>query len=143
MSAPDTECPLIGTWKLVGWEIVDPDDPTIAPPPWEHKQGQIMYSADGYMAVQMSNAERAPFADDNYGATDAERIQAYNDFIAYCGRYRWEGDRVIHIVEQSEYPNIIGTEQVRLMTLDGDRLILNNVNRSIPLTWQRVRSPES
>ena len=91
----------------------------------------------------MSNAERAPFADDNYGATDAERIQAYNDFIAYCGRYRWEGDRVIHIVEQSEYPNIIGTEQVRLMTLDGDRLILNNVNRSIPLTWQRVRSPES
>ena len=65
------------------------------------------------------------------------------DWLARFDERAGEGDRVIHIVEQSEYPNIIGTEQVRLMTLDGDRLILNNVNRSIPLTWQRVRSPES
>lgn len=141
MSAVDPDCPLIGTWKLVGWEVRDPDDPNIAPPTWERKQGQIMYSADGYMAMQMSNVDRERFEDDSYAATDAERIQTYDDFRAYCGTYRWEGDRVIHVVEQSDYPNIIGTEQVRLMTLDGDRLILDNVNRSIPLTWQRVRPP--
>lgn len=138
MSTVDPDCPLIGTWKLVDWEIHDPDDPTIAPPQWVHKQGQIMYSADGFMAMQMSNADREPFADEAYGATDAERIRAYDDFRAYCGTFRWEGERVVHIVEQSDYPNIIGTEQVRLVTLDGDRLVLDNVNRSIGLTWQRV-----
>ncbi len=139
MNSINSDCPLIGTWKLVDWEVRDPDDPMIAPPQWTRKQGQIMYSADGYMAMQMSNVDRARFADDAYGATDAEKIQTYADFRAYCGTYRWHGDTVVHVVEQSDYPNIIGTEQVRLVTLDGDRLILDNVNRSIPLTWQRVR----
>lgn len=135
------DCPLVGTWKLSGWEVLVKDDPTTSPPQWERVKGQIMYTPEGTMSMLMSNADREPFADPAYyvGTTE-EKLQAYEDFRSYAGTYRWDGDRVIHFVEQSNYPNIIGVDQVRLVTLEGTTLILTNENKSIAMRWERVRA---
>lgn len=140
MSRPDPDCPLIGTWKLQGWEmLIDGDDPTTAPPDWENVQGQIMYAPDGQMSMHMSNADREPFVDvPVWGGTPAEISKAFDDYRAYAGTFRWEGERVTHIIEQSIFPNIIGSDQVRLMRIEGSNLILGNVAQTLELTWKRV-----
>lgn len=142
VSEPKSECPLVGTWKLQGWEILVKDDPTTAPPKWARSKGQIMYGSDGTMSMLMSNADREPFAAAAYHTgTTEEIVRAFDDFRSYAGTYLWEGDRVTHFVEQSNYPNIIGVDQVRLVTLDGTTLTLTNENKSIALTWERVAAP--
>jgi hypothetical protein len=140
MSRPDPTCPLIGTWKLLGWRsLVDGDDPTTAPPDWERVQGQIIYTTDGTMSMLLSNVDRARFDDDAvYGGTPEEKERAFDDFRAYCGTFTYEGDRVVHHVKQSVLPNNVGSDQVRLVTLDGPTLVLTNVHRTRAVTWQRV-----
>ncbi len=46
-------------------------------------------------------------------------------FVAYAGRYSFRGDRVIHHVELSLFPNWVGTDQQRWVELAGDRLTLS------------------
>jgi len=45
--------------------------------------------------------------------------------VAYGGTYRCEGDRVIHDCDISWNQSFTGTQQVRTMAFDGDRLTLS------------------
>jgi hypothetical protein len=44
--------------------------------------------------------------------------------MAYCGRHEVRGDQVVHHIEQSLFPNWLGTNQQRFIKLDGNRLTL-------------------
>jgi hypothetical protein len=46
-------------------------------------------------------------------------------FVAYAGRYSFHGDRVVHHVELSLFPNWVGSDQQRWVELNGDRLTLS------------------
>jgi hypothetical protein len=46
-------------------------------------------------------------------------------FVAYSGRDSFIGDRVIHHVELSLFPNWVGSDQERWVELAGDRLMLS------------------
>jgi hypothetical protein len=65
-------------------------------------------------------------------------------FMGYAGRWRLEGDTVLHDVRVSAHPHQVGTEQVRDVVLDGDLLTLYGTrpNGDRPqrrmLRWQRV-----
>ena len=73
-----------------------------------------MYTPDGYMSVLMMAAGRKNFAGgDMLAGTDEEKLAAASTFVAYCGRYDYQGDRVIHKIKVAFYPNRVGTEQVR------------------------------
>jgi hypothetical protein len=41
------------------------------------------------------------------------------DFVAYAGRYSFHGDRVVHHVELSLFPNWVGSDQERWVELAG------------------------
>jgi hypothetical protein len=41
--------------------------------------------------------------------------------VAYAGRYSLHGDRVVHHVELSLFPNWVGTDQMRSVEGTGDR----------------------
>ena len=45
--------------------------------------------------------------------------------MSYAGRYRLEGDEIIHIVEMALTPDVVGLEQRRTIQLDGDTLTLS------------------
>ncbi|WOH54728.1 lipocalin-like domain-containing protein [Bradyrhizobium sp. sBnM-33] len=51
-----------------------------------------------------------------------ERAELFATLIAYTGTYRIEGHKWTTKVEVAWIPEWVGTEQVRSLTVDGDRL---------------------
>jgi hypothetical protein len=54
---------------------------------------------------------------DLLSGTTEEKARAVEDFVAYAGRYSFHGDRVIHHVELSRFPNWVGSDQERWVEL--------------------------
>jgi len=61
------------------------------------------------------------------------------------GQYEFQGDRVIHYVELSLFPNWIGLSQERLLNLAGNRLtlstrpmLLDGKQQTAHLVWDLV-----
>jgi hypothetical protein len=111
---------LVGAWRLLSWENRADD-------------GQVSYpmgtDALGYLLS---------------GATE-EKARAVEGFVAYAGRYSFHGDRVVHHVELSLFPNWVGSDQERSVELTGDRLTLSASplllagKQQVPrLVWERV-----
>ena len=66
-------------------------------------------------------------------------------YSSYCGRYTFDGARLITRVDAASDPARIGSDQVREVSFDGDRMILRPPARRTSageeyraLTWQRI-----
>jgi Lipocalin-like domain len=138
--------PLVGTWRLLSWENRRVRDSRVSYPLGEGASGYIMYNEDGYMFVAIMAANRLRFAtDDLLSATKEEEAHAEETYVSYCGRYDFLGDRVIHHVEMSLFPNWIGGDQERLVDLRGEQLtlstrplLLRGIQQTAHLIWERV-----
>ena len=87
--------------------------------------GLLIYTSDGFMSAVMSQLSRPRFASNNSRAgTPDETKAAFDGYLSYCGRYTFLGDRVIHHVEMSMFPNWSGGDQQRFVTLRDNKLIL-------------------
>ena len=136
---------LVGAWRLVSWENQAADG-QVTYPMGADALGYVIYTGDGRFSVTISRRGRAGFAaGDLLGGTTEEKARAVEGFVAYAGRYSFHGDRVIHHVELSLFPNWVGTDQQRSVELSGDRLILSASplllagKQQLPrLVWQRV-----
>jgi hypothetical protein len=114
----------IGTWRLVSCEVRSADG-RVSYPYGQDAVGYIMYSKAGYMSVAMMNANRPKFASDDLKEATAEEIRkAGSTYLSYCGRYEIQGDKVIHHIEASSFPNWIGVDLERDFEFHGDRLTL-------------------
>ena len=138
--------PLIGTWRLISWENRSTSDGKVSYPLGEDATGYIMYNKDGYMFVAIMAPHRLKFAtDDLLSATKEEEAQAEESYVSYCGRYEFLGERVVHRVELSLFPNWVGGDQERLVDLRGNRLtlstrplLLRGIQQSAHLIWERA-----
>jgi hypothetical protein len=137
--------PLVGAWRLISW-VNQAADGRVTYPMGTDAVGYLIYTADRRFSVIISRADRPRFAaEDLFGGTMKEQAQAVEDFVAYAGRYSFHGDRVVHHVELSLFPNWVGSDQQRSAELSGDRLILSastlllGGERQVPrLVWERV-----
>ena len=129
---------LLGTWTLFSF-VVDREDGTSFMPYGPHPLGILHYAPDGQMLVHLTDP--AP------GETPR---MAFPSFIFYAGRYRIDGDQVVHDLTVSALHPPAGARVVRRFELDGDRLTLfvppatslaANA-RSVRLVWQRAAQPE-
>src|SRR5215212_2242457 len=69
--------PLIGTWRLLSWEIRSVEDGQVTYPLGKDATDYIMYNEDGYMFVAIMAPHRLRFvADDLLSATKEEEAQA-------------------------------------------------------------------
>ncbi len=132
---------IAGTWDLELWDRFD-DDGSAIQPLGSSPSGTLIYAHDGGMAVMMAAADRPKLdTDDPVGGSLEERADAYSSCLAYVGRYRVDGDSVIHELEASLFPNWSGTEQTRPFLLDEDRLVLQVRNEDDRITneivWRR------
>jgi hypothetical protein len=138
---------LIGTWDLVAWRSVV-DDQERQGPMGDTPHGQLIYHPDGGMSVVMCVAERPSFGTRLFllGTADQRRAAALT-YLSYSGRWALEGDNVVHHVQYSLFPDWVGTDLVRRVTFEDDRLVLASepeitgrgakvVNR---LVWSRAR----
>lgn len=120
---------LIGSWEQTGMEFRDASGKTIRKD--TAVKGLIIYSTDGYMAVSIESPEPRG---------------AMGPFTSYTGRYEVSGDTVKHHITMSSNPKLVGTTQVRLVELAGDRLDLK-AERSLAgppgsnsvISWRRIK----
>jgi hypothetical protein len=104
---------LCGTWRLVSWtvEVVETgeqlrqfgDDPP----------GFIHFTAKGRMFAVLTTSGRKPVE------TEADQVAAFGSLIAYTGRYRIEGNKLVTTVDVSADPAAVGTDLVRFFDLHG------------------------
>jgi hypothetical protein len=147
MDTVDARGALVGGWRLVSWENRATDG-QVTYPMGIDALGALLYTADGRFSVTISRRGREGFAaGDLLSGTSEEKARAVEGFVAYAGRYSFHGDRVIHHVELSLFPNWVGSDQERSVELAGNRLILSASplllagKLQVPrLVWERVDS---
>ena len=143
MTTPSEQ--LVGTWRLESWYRIE-DDGTRQPRFGPGASGLLIYAADGFMSASLMDGGRTPFAGpDPYGGTAEECRAAMSTGHSYCGRWRIEGEAIIHDVELSVFPNWVGSEQIRYVRFEGDHMILKTPPTGrrgstghAELTWRRA-----
>ena len=91
----------------------------------EDAKGFILYTTDGYMSAALFRGNRPDFVTgEALTASEAEKVAGWDSYYSYGGPFRIDGDRVIHTVAHSIYPNWLGGTQVREISFEGDHLIL-------------------
>lgn len=132
---------LVGTWKLVKWEVFDANGGPTRPGAYD--VGRVNYDAAGQMSAHLMNSANKS---GTTPATDADRAAAYRRYLGYFGSFTVDEARgiVIHHVVGSSNPTFPGTDQIRYFNLstDGDTLTLSLKNGdrvTQTLTWERVR----
>ena len=134
---------IVGTWKLVSVVYEDQATGERTPIYGEHPKGiQIVTPQGRWLALMTAENRAVP-------ATDADRAQALKTMIAYTGRYRVEGGKVVTRVEAAWNEAWVGGEQIRAIRFDGDRLYIesppmphpNIENKSVRVIveWEREK----
>jgi hypothetical protein len=143
---PDRAERLVGTWRLVS-ASASTDAAHVDSTPYGAKpEGVLTYTSGGWVTAIIRHSDRKPLSTgDRISAPPEERTEAFATFFAYAGRYAVTKDRVIHHVEISSAENWVGTDMVRIIQLDGDRMTLatppltiGNQTRTFELVWKRV-----
>jgi hypothetical protein len=136
----------VGTWTLVSATATDENGQGARTPYGKNPTGMLIYNADGSMSIVISNQGRKPLSvADREAAPADERAQAFASFLAYSGHYKVAGDKVTHHIEVSSVQNWVGTDLVRTLQVNGDRLVLKTPPsrlggrlQLVELTWQRA-----
>jgi lipocalin-like protein len=132
---------IVGTWNLVSVAYEDQATGERTPVYGEHPKGIQIATPEGrWLALMTAEGRGVP-------NSDAERAQALKTMIAYTGRYRVADGNVITKVEAAWNEAWVGTEQVRAVRFDGDKLLLHSPPMPHPnidgrvvrviVTWQR------
>jgi hypothetical protein len=132
---------IVGTWALVAAVYEDAATGVRSHPLGLKPRGCQIATPEGrWIAVVTGEGRGVP-------ASDAERAAALRSMIAYTGRYRVEGDRVVTLVEAAWNEAWVGTEQIRVMRFEGDTLHLEGPPQPHPnlagavvrivITWRR------
>jgi hypothetical protein len=141
---------LTGAWQLVGWTIEYPPSGRVTQPFGADPEGLLVYTADGYMSAVMQRRSRPPLSRaDPHAVSDAEKAAAFATYLHYSGAWSVSNGNVIHDVRHAMNPNLIGTRQVRSVTLDGNRLELGateqletpGASRRHRILWRRAPQP--
>jgi hypothetical protein len=140
---PSFRSRIIGTWDLVFYIAINPEDPDdVVYPMGQDAKGQIMYSNDGYMAALLQEGGLKPFEHDWKHGTVEELADAAKKTMAYGGPFYLDEEpgrpqTIVHHAQISMHPNLINTLQVRLADLrqeDGHDYIM--LGPESPIEWE-------
>jgi hypothetical protein len=134
---------IVGSWKLVSVVYENQETKARTPVLGEHPRGRQIATADG-LWLALVTAEGRPVP-----KTEEERAQALRTMIAYTGRYRIEGGKVMTKVEAAWNETWVGGEQTRFVRFEGDRLFIesppmphpnrNNEVVRVIVVWEREK----
>jgi hypothetical protein len=115
-SAPASSAALVGTWRLLSYEVEVRASGARFPAMGARPTGYTIFSPEGRVWFMLTGDGRRD------GESDAERAALLETLIAYTGLYRVEGDDWITAVDVAWNPAWVGTEQRRQFALEGGRL---------------------
>jgi Lipocalin-like domain len=124
---------IVGTWKLVRASAKDAKGNPL-PEPYNGKGiGRVVFTADGRMQSVVCDGRREMPPDQT------------RDYNSYCGNYSFDGTRLVTRVDAASDPNRIGSDQIRGVRFDGERMILSPPPRATgagqeyrELTWEKI-----
>ncbi len=124
---------IVGTWKLVAVAARDRNGNTLPDPYGGKPMGRVMFNAEGrMMAVTCDGRPDLPQG-------------AKREYSSYIGTYSFDGSRLVTRFDGASDPSRIGTDQVRGVGFDGDRMVLSPPPRQTDsgeqfreLTWERI-----
>ncbi|OHD38515.1 MAG: hypothetical protein A2015_06380 [Spirochaetes bacterium GWF1_31_7] len=115
---------IVGVWKLHTFHQLN-EKGDVSYPFGQDAKGYIIYTESDHMSVNIMKAGRPPYqSNDIMNGTTEEKLAAMEGYTGYSGKYKIEGNKVIHLSEVSLIPNLIGLEQEREFTVDNDKLTL-------------------
>jgi len=140
---------IIGSWKLLSYIEVPVGGGESLFPLGKSPKGNLIYSPDGYMSVQISASEDLGFSsDDRILVSQEELLKRLQRYIAFSGRYTVDNEMacVIYLVENSLYPAWENTRQVRKLDFEGDVLYQKSLDPiksggklvHAYMTWKKV-----
>lgn len=129
---------LVGTWKLISAEDVDPKTGkwipyTFGNPP----SGYFIYDATGHASIQIMTTPPVTIASPD-SPTPEEALAIFNGYIAYYGTYSVDDANISVQVEGAWDPTQVGTNQARPYLLSGDTLIIGD-QTTYKRTLERVK----
>ena len=116
LAPPAAASPLLGTWRLVSFEMEVQGGADKVFPMGRTPVGYLSFLPEGRMAVVITAEGRKP------GTSEQERAALYSSLVAYTGRFRVEGDKWVTAVDAAANPAWVGTEQPRTFKVSGDTL---------------------
>lgn len=124
---------IIGCWRLVEVRGYDPDGRPVA----DHRYGPEPRGILQFTAARMQAA---------LGDGRAEMPAGTSRFwIAYTGPYTFDGEVLVTRVDDTSDPARLGTDQVRQVRVEGERLVLTpppspfkDVMVLLDLYWERI-----
>jgi Lipocalin-like domain len=139
---------IVGTWKLVSASSKAASGEQNEPPYGLNPAGFLTYTEDGRVSAMISyDGRKLLSAGAKPPTLLEEQAEAFKTFLAYGGRYRLNGDKVIHSIEISSIQNYVNRELVRTLTFQGDQIILitpptmvNGKMQRIELVWRRIEA---
>jgi hypothetical protein len=115
-SFADDRSKLLGTWRLVSFEVESKATGEKEPLLGKNPTGYIIFTPEGrFMAILTGEGRKAP-------KTDQDRADLLKSMFAYTGMYRLEDDKWITKIDVAWNAEWVGTEQVRFFRVDGNRL---------------------
>ena len=123
--AEHSESPLEGAWSVASIHVTGPDSANMTVQP-----SLFLFGDKGYSMMRVTGAQpRALAATDS--DTDAEKLAAYDSFIANSGTYEVaDSTLTIHpVVARS--PNYMGGSDIYHFRVSGDTLWLSNTGADI------------
>jgi len=117
---------LIGVYAGRGQDYLAKDGTVVkSQQPAGPDDARIAYTREGMVIVISTPAGRPNVdAKDPAHATVDEKARMADGVVAYAGRYEIKGDTVIHHIEVSFFPNLVGQSNVRKPTFQGRLLTL-------------------
>jgi hypothetical protein len=124
---------IVGTWKMVGAVARDRDGNPLPAPYGGKGMGRVVLTAEGRMMAVTCDArpELPP------GTSRA--------YSSYCGNYTFDGARLVTRVDAASDPVRIGSDQVRDVSFEGERMILRPPPRQTEageeyreISWVRI-----
>ena len=135
---------LVGTWTYVSSTTTRTDGTKTAD---SNLKAIVIYTSDGHFAFVSVRDDLPKFASADRARATAEEAKAVvAGSIAYFGTYSInEADKVLTAkVEGSTYPNLLGTDQKRIITsLTTDEMKFTNPRtpdgRTLEFVWKRAK----
>jgi catechol 1,2-dioxygenase len=126
-SASRVPAALVGAWELTSRSVRRADGSVLNDPVLGEKPiGRLFYDASGVMALQMMRLGRSAAIGTPANPAEAANARVVLGYDAYFGRYTVDtrAGTITHRVEGSLFPEDLGKDFVRNLTIDGDTLTL-------------------
>ncbi|TNL04618.1 hypothetical protein CYD30_23450 [Kosakonia cowanii] len=126
VSAATETSSLVGSWRLISYQVESQSTGKKIPAMGEHPSGRVIFTADHRVSFVLTGDGRRA------GKTDAEKAALLNTLVAYTGTEQTTGNNWCTRVEAAWNPEWTGTTQCRQFQVSGNRLEVLTPWRKMP-----------